>query len=500
MSNLEEFKKIFDKEIKKINKKIKELTDKYKKLDYDNFLLGSDIDALDKRLFKIEKFNSLNNNINNRPNGNNIVNDNNIENDNNINNINNIVNDDVNLNNINNNNEEGLLFRKQISGKNKIKRNNKKKEEIIVQRPNSKNKKIFQNYEAENNKKEKKKRRTLNKNTLKNNKNNLSDDSNDYNGNNIINLKDVEKKIILDDNDNNNKIDLNNINKELEENKNLNNNSLIINNNNNIENNYDIVSFGNNNLGNSNNLNNSMLTTTSGKFSEFSFNPQKIGNKFNNTNNNIQSKIVENTFVMNINNRNNLFQNEPYNNLINSKIEDKLNSEIVKDINEIKLILNCLPKYSKFSGLPEFQTLFQSSLKGDSAKTFHKFCDSEPNIILLIESKNGKRFGAYTKIGFSADGGKKYDDNAFLFSFDEKRIYKIRKKYKNICCDGNIGPCFGDEENKIFQINDNYLKEKSFFKKSYKFYYDMNLNKGEFNNEQEEFIVNKLEVIKILML
>ena len=28
----------------------------------------------------------------------------------------------------------------------------------------------------------------------------------------------------------------------------------------------------------------------------------------------------------------------------------------------------------------------------------------------------------------------------------------------------------------------------------------MNLNKGEFNNEQEEFIVNKLEVIKILML
>ena len=499
MSNLEEFKKIFDKEIKKLTKKIKELTDKYKKLDYDHFLLGSDIDALDKRLFQIENLNSLNNNINNRPNGNNIVNDNNIENDNNINNINNIVNDDIILNNINNNNEEGLLFRKQISGKNKIKRNNKMKEEIFVQRPNSKDKKIFQNYEAENNKKEKKKRRTLNKNTLKNNKNNLSDDSNGYNDNNIINLNDVGKKIILDDNDNNNIIDLNNINKGLEENKNLNNNSLIINNNN-IENNFDIVSFGNNNLGNSNNLNNSMLTTTSGKFSEFSFNPQKIGNKFNNTNNNIQSKIVENTFVMNISNKNNLFQNEPYNNLINSKIEDKLNSEIVKDINEIKLILNCLPKYSKFSGLPEFQTLFQSSLKGDSAKTFHKFCDSEPNIILLIESKNGKRFGAYTKIGFSADGGKKYDDNVFLFSFDEKRIYKIRKKYKNICCDGNIGPCFGDEENKIFQINDNYLKEKSFFKKSYKFYYDMNLNKGEFNNEQEEFIVNKLEVIKILML
>ena len=44
------------------------------------------------------------------------------------------------------------------------------------------------------------------------------------------------------------------------------------------------------------------------------------------------------------------------------------------------------------------------------------------------------------------------------------KIYKIKAKYKNIFCDPNNGPCFGEKDNLIFKISDNYLSEKSFFR------------------------------------
>ena len=492
MSNLEEFKKIFDREIKKLNKKIKDFTEKQNDI---NKSLGADIWTIYKKLLEIQRLNSINNNIIKKSNNdlvksNNLVKDNNIVNDNNIHNI---LNNDVVENNMSKN-EEGLLFRSQISSRFKIRKTNKMNDEVSTQRPNSKDKKIANNYESENKKKGRKKRKSQNKskgknnNRFKNNKNivinNNEDDIDDEDNNNNIDLNYEEKEILLDDEDN-----INNIKNEIEENK-LINNSLIINNNN-----FDIVSFGNNELINSNNLNNSKLTTTSGKYSEFSFNPQKLANKLNN---NIQPKMKENKFIINPN-RNNLNQNELNNNLMDYKIEDILNSEIITNINEVKLILNNLPSFNKFDNLPEFQTLFQSSVDGDSVKVFHKFCDGEPNLIFLIQSNDGKRFGGYTKIGFSSDGEKKMDEIAFLFSFDEKRIYKIKKKYRYIYCDGNVGPCFGDKENILFQINDNYLKEKSFFNKSSKFYDEVNSYKEDANNK-EEFVVNKLEIIKILML
>ena len=240
-----------------------------------------------------------------------------------------------------------------------------------------------------------------------------------------------------------------------------------------------------------------MLTITSAKFSDFSFNPEKLL-KNNNIKNCNQSKIIENTIYIDLNKkRNNQNDNLYYKNIINNniKIENVINSEIIKDINELKLILKSLPTFNKFDNyFPKFQIIFQTALDGDSAKNFHKFCDSEPNIIVLVESKNNNRFGGYTKIGFSSDGEKKYDESAFLFSFDENRIYKIKKKFKNILCDPNIGPCFGDKENKIFYISDNYLNEKSFFNKSNEFYSYMNQDL-----DNLEFIINKLEIFKILI-
>ena len=82
--------------------------------------------------------------------------------------------------------------------------------------------------------------------------------------------------------------------------------------------------------------------------------------------------------------------------------------------------------------------------------------------------------------------------NQFFF------LVLMKKKYKNIICDPNVGPCFGDKDIKIFNISDKYLSEKSYFNKSSEFYvHDRDLDN--FNGKKQEFIVNKLEIFKILI-
>ena len=483
MSNSEELKKYFEKKIEMLNEKIKKIESKYIDIDYANVLFGEDIRVIDSRICRLEKLNNINN----------------IEDDND--------NDDYNYK------DEGKIFRYQISTRSKTKKNNQNIEELLAQKTNSKDKKTLYKYEPninninninnfnnleekkENKKKESRKKRKSQNKSKKNIKTNsnfiLSENDND----NIIN-NNIQNENFIDIINSG----YNNINNENDEN-NPNINSSIINGNN--DNMFDIVSFGKNNY-NNNSLNNSVLTTTSAKYSEFSFNPENLVKnnniKNNNNNNNInQSKMIDNFISIDLNKKQNK-QNDYLNNinLSNYNIENIINSEILQNMNELKLIIDSLPKLNKFDGCPKFQVIFQSSLDGDSVKNLHKFCDSEPNIIVLIESKNNNRFGGYTKIGFSSDGEKKFDDSAFLFSFDEKRIYRMKKKYKNIICDPNVGPCFGDKDIKIFNISDKYLSEKSYFNKSCEFYvHDRDLDN--FNGKKQEFIVNKLEIFKILI-
>ena len=456
MSALEEFRKIFGKEIEKINKKIKDLNEKYEYIKNSNSLLVNNIHVILSRLSKLEKLNNIHD----------------IEKNKNIDN--------------NNDNEEGKLFRSQISTRSKTKKIDKNNEDFLVGNA------INYSKEKKENKK-KKKSQSKSKKKVNTNQNSIFINyiNNDNNNNNNINI-DNENYM---DNDKNDNI----INKEIVENNNDNFNSIIINDN--YNNMSDIVSFGKKNY-NNNNLNNSVLTTSSANFSEFSFNPEKL------LRNNIikkgnQPKILENTFIIDLNKKQNNQNDKLYN--YNFKINNNIKfeniikkSEIIKDMKELKLIITSLPN---FDGLnlycPTFQIIFQSPSEGDSVKNFHKICDSEPNIIVLVESSNNNRFGGYTSIGFSSDGEKKNDDWAFLFSFDEKRIYKIKKQYQYILCDPDIGPCFGDKNNKIFSISDNFLKEKSYFNKSKEFYIDKDLDDSK--SKKQEFIIKKLEIFKVLI-
>ena len=449
MSNFEEFKKIYEKDIKILNQKINLLSDKFQKISNDNDWMKLDIEALDNKVSTLE------NNIRN----------------NNKDNIHN-----------NNYNDEGQLFRNQMSKNSKTKRMKNINEEMPVERQKSQDKNIFatldskideQDFNKENKKKERK-QKTKNSNTYR------------------MKRKNNENSIFQNElNENNEIIDDKNINYD--------NNELIDNNNiNNINSNYDICSFGNNDFDN-----NSVLST-SDKVSVFSFKNQLM-NKNNSIKSNSKPKIIENYIPIELNKNKYINeQKDNYNNICNynfkgKSLEDLINSSIIKSINELYLIVTSLTNYNKFDvDLPTFQGIFQSALDGDSAQKFHKFCDGEPNIIVLIESKNGSRFGGYTKIGFSSEGENKEDIFAFLFSLDKMKIYKVRKDIKVIYCDSNFGPCFGEKDNKDLQISDNYLNQNSYVGRANGSFLSMSQD-YELNQGNKEFQVDKLEIFKILM-
>ena len=220
------------------------------------------------------------------------------------------------------------------------------------------------------------------------------------------------------------------------------------------------------------------LLSTSENFSEFSFNPQKLQKK----NNNFFNRPIP----------------LPKNFHPIKDLKSIISSEIIKSIEEIELILKSVHNYNKFDDTPTIQAIFQSSSNGDSAQTFHKFCDGEPNVIVVIETNKGNRFGGFTTIGFNSDNEVKKDYYAFLFSFDLMKIYKSKSGKKNIFCKENFGPCFGDKDNKDLMISDNFTSNESFVGKCNGCFLNMNQD-YEINNGNSNFIVNKLEIFKLLI-
>jgi len=467
MSNFEEFIKKYENMIKKLNKRIKDLDDKFEVISFEHEGLLEDVRVIDNRVCELENRTGINN----------------------IDNIDNIQN--------NNNNDEGKSFRYQICTRSQAKKMKNINQEIPVERQNSQNNNIFvalepkidDQEESKESKKKERKQKSKNSNANKKKKQNKENSifQNELNNNNINNINN-------DNNDNNEIVDDNNIN-----NINNDNNELINNNNiNNINTNYDICSFGNNDFDN-----NSVLST-SDKVSVFSFKNQLV-NKNNSIKSSNKPKIIENYIPIELNkNKYITEQNNKYNKICNynfngKSLEDIINSSIIKSINELNLIITSLPNYNKFDiDLPTFQGIFQSALDGDSAQKFHKFCDGEPNIIVVIETKNGSRFGGYTKIGFSSDGDTKKDEFSFLFSLDKMKIYIVRKRINVICCNANYGPCFGEKDNKDLQISDNYLSQNSYVGRANGSFLSMSQD-YELNQGNKEFQVDKLEIFKIII-
>jgi len=163
-------------------------------------------------------------------------------------------------------------------------------------------------------------------------------------------------------------------------------------------------------------------------------------------------------------------------------------SQIVKDMEEELLIGDMITILKT----KKYRLLYRASRDGDSANKFHSICDNSNNLIILVQTQKGLRFGGFTSNKFKVSSHMKYDNNAFLFSLDLKKVFKIAPGEYAIYCYYNSGPCFSQGS---LYIPNNFFKK--FGKTSlaggpYQFKEDYEINNGE-----EKFLVKELEIFQV---
>ena len=162
-------------------------------------------------------------------------------------------------------------------------------------------------------------------------------------------------------------------------------------------------------------------------------------------------------------------------------------SYIIRKNEEESLIGNAITNFSK-----KYRLLFRASRDGDSANKFHCICDKHSNLIVLISTQKGSRFGGFTSSKFRSSSHLKFDNNAFLFSLDHKKVFKIIPGQYAIYCYDNTGPCFS--KGSLYVPNSFFTKygKTSIAGGPFQFGKDYELNNG-----NEKFLIKELEVFQV---
>ena len=115
---------------------------------------------------------------------------------------------------------------------------------------------------------------------------------------------------------------------------------------------------------------------------------------------------------------NSIIKEEKSNLLENNFFSD---SDIVKNKEDIELLISFLPKKPKKTSI-----LFNSKSDGYTIENFHNKVDNNSPTIFIIKADTNRIFGGYTehKWNIKNDGHYK-DDNAFVFSLDNKQKYAV---------------------------------------------------------------------------
>jgi len=142
--------------------------------------------------------------------------------------------------------------------------------------------------------------------------------------------------------------------------------------------------------------------------------------------------------------------------------------------------------------------IFSSEKEDDKASSFHKNCDNIAPTLVLIETKEGFRYGGFTTQKWESPEQSifKNDEDAFIFSIDTEKKYDVTDPKKSIQCSMFWGPYFG--EGGAICVPDNFLHEKNAFYQ-WPSSYDIS-EKDELTFGQEHKInISKYEVYQIII-
>ena len=141
--------------------------------------------------------------------------------------------------------------------------------------------------------------------------------------------------------------------------------------------------------------------------------------------------------------------------------------------------------------------IYKSSINGQNAKDFHYYCDNKGPTVSIIKTKNNVIFGGFLNINQSDKGGTTRDENSFLFSFNNNKIYKNNKKENAGKFYKGLGPyfCYGINISEDFkQLNKHEVRTREDSKLAWNsFAYDYELNDGD-----QYFNIEEIEVFQVL--
>ena len=171
-------------------------------------------------------------------------------------------------------------------------------------------------------------------------------------------------------------------------------------------------------------------------------------------------------------------------------------SDIIKTVDEFEFLRDTL-------GMVELRMILNSNIHGDYAKDFHEKANYH-HLLILIETLEGNRFGGYTSDNFmpisiglisTSVDVQKYDESAFLFNLDKKKIYEINEDKVDIAlnCDEYYTLSFGEKDLVIW---DYFLTEGG--TSSFPDYYGKGSQPLELTGGEKNFKINSVEVYHVL--
>ena len=171
--------------------------------------------------------------------------------------------------------------------------------------------------------------------------------------------------------------------------------------------------------------------------------------------------------------------------------EKEVKGDIIHDIKELEMLTKKINKDNKKIII---NLLYKASVDGDKAAAFHEKCDEAKNTIVLVETKNGKRFGGYTTCSWSGNCVDKNDPEAFIFSFDKMKTYDNIPGDEAIGCYPKFGPIFLGCQIKIF--DNAFVKGGTTFEKELNFNTEENY---ELTGGDRTFEVKDIEVYEVII-
>jgi len=108
-----------------------------------------------------------------------------------------------------------------------------------------------------------------------------------------------------------------------------------------------------------------------------------------------------------------------------------------------------------------FSLIYKATVDGDSAQNFHKNVDGKGPLVIIVKTTENKIIGGYTSKPWSSSNNIQKDDDAFLFTFESYKMYKIKKSSYACLHLTKEGPVFGNSY-ELFISDECLNNQKSF--------------------------------------